>query len=50
MTTPAILILHMHSDGYKVAPLASDELANCVGKELRKEAREIVWNKCWIST
>ncbi|MBN0734833.1 hypothetical protein JTM20_38115, partial [Pseudomonas aeruginosa] len=35
----------MHSDGYKVAPLASDELANCVGKELRKEAREIVWEQ-----
>ncbi|PAU40635.1 hypothetical protein CKF46_33950, partial [Klebsiella pneumoniae] len=26
-------------------PLASDELANCVGKELRKEAREIVWEQ-----
>ncbi|HBX8014070.1 TPA: origin of replication binding family protein [Klebsiella pneumoniae] len=39
------MICIMHSDGYKVAPLASDELANCVGKELRKEAREIVWEQ-----
>ncbi|WP_407257914.1 hypothetical protein [Klebsiella quasipneumoniae] len=39
------MICIMHSDGYKVAPPASDELANCVGKELRKEAREIVWEQ-----
>ncbi|MCP6769698.1 hypothetical protein NL529_33110, partial [Klebsiella pneumoniae] len=39
------MICIMHSDGYKVAPLASDELANFVGKELRKEAREIVWEQ-----
>ncbi|WP_228201135.1 hypothetical protein [Klebsiella aerogenes] len=39
------MICIMHSDGYKVAPLASDELANSVGKELRKEAREIVWEQ-----
>ncbi|AXZ45999.1 origin of replication binding family protein (plasmid) [Citrobacter freundii] len=39
------MICIMHSDGYKVAPLASDELANSIGKELRKEAREIVWEQ-----
>lgn len=37
------MICIMHSDGYKVAPLATDALANSIGKELRKEAREIVW-------
>ncbi|MCD0229331.1 hypothetical protein LN378_31410, partial [Enterobacter hormaechei subsp. steigerwaltii] len=39
------MICIMHSDGYKVSPLAGDPQANEVGKELRKEAREIVWEQ-----
>ncbi|MCQ6644995.1 hypothetical protein NO373_00425 [Escherichia coli] len=35
----------MHSDGYKVSPLATDYAANDFGKELRKEARDIVWEQ-----
>ncbi|MDV1811062.1 plasmid replication protein, CyRepA1 family [Enterobacter hormaechei] len=39
------MICIMHSDGYKVSPLAGDPQANELGKELRKEAREIVWEQ-----
>jgi putative DNA primase/helicase len=39
------MVCIMHADGYTVAPLASDELANGIGKELRKEAREVVWSQ-----
>lgn len=37
------MICIMHSDGYQVSPLAASEQANELGKEMRKEAREIVW-------
>lgn len=39
------MICIMHDDGYKVSSLASDAMANAFGKELRKEAREIVWEQ-----
>ncbi|MEW9645243.1 hypothetical protein AB3H54_28385 [Escherichia coli] len=39
------MICIMHSDGYKVSPLATDYAANDFGKELRKEARDIVWEQ-----
>ncbi|MCD5335615.1 hypothetical protein LQQ78_25695 (plasmid) [Escherichia coli] len=39
------MICIMHSDGYKVSPLATDYAANDIGKDLRKEARDIVWEQ-----
>jgi putative DNA primase/helicase len=39
------MICIMHSDGYKVARLATDEQLNDLGKELRKEARELMWDQ-----
>ncbi|WP_237387314.1 plasmid replication protein, CyRepA1 family [Xenorhabdus sp. Sc-CR9] len=35
----------MYSDGYRVEKLAMDLTANDIGKELRKEAREIRWEQ-----
>ncbi|HHA2249958.1 TPA: plasmid replication protein, CyRepA1 family [Enterobacter ludwigii] len=37
------MICIMHDDGYQVAPMATDALANSIGKDLRKEARELVF-------
>lgn len=39
------MICIMHSDGYKVSPLGTDYAANDIGKDLRKEARDIVWEQ-----
>ncbi len=39
------MICIMHDDGYQVAPMATDALANTLGKDLRKEARELVWEQ-----
>ncbi|MGK6847495.1 hypothetical protein ACKU5V_027180 [Klebsiella pneumoniae] len=39
------MIYIMHDDGYQVAPMATDALANSIGKDLRKEARELVFEQ-----
>ncbi|RNG65096.1 origin of replication binding family protein, partial [Staphylococcus aureus] len=39
------MICIMHDDGYQVAPMATDALANSIGKDLRKEARELVFEQ-----
>lgn len=42
------MICIMHDDGYQVAPMATDALANSIGKDLRKEARELVFEQLMV--